>query len=382
MSEILALSGLLFLICPNHIHSIDYLNQQYLGFALVSLLISFKIYKKYSWAPALLFFYICITSIVGMMKPFLYWLDLDAGMLMGLQLLSLHAWLFCIFTVVPFLILTEQNINYLGWGLGFLGLIDSYILLLKWATGHLPWFLMNNPAIDNSFIACCIPGFLEIVMQSKAQKKVRAALWLIAPVLVCFIAKTSTGVLGVGVAFSCYFWARSSFKKKPFIYMTCFSLVCAGIAYRMQGEILFESMGRFPIWANSFRFWFQQSHSSQGPHIIPWVGANLGSFFMYGPSQQVDAAMKAKMTGLDVFFWMHNDWLQVLFETGYIGLALTITTYGIAVYRSLSRPILFASLVTFGAVSVTQMPLRHFPFALLLIFFLDRALSSSKESPA
>jgi hypothetical protein len=108
-----------------------------------------------------------------------------------------------------------------------------------------------------------------------------------------------------------------------------------GIGLLLQGpKELFSSTGRFEFWWDTLSFWWHR-----GNHLF---GFGLGSF----PKL---SALNGFTLGHPSFHWMHNDWAQLLFETGYVGLASVLVAFGFVMSRAWGRPILFASLACYAS---------------------------------
>lgn len=106
--------------------------------------------------------------------------------------------------------------------------------------------------------------------------------------------------------------------------------------------------GRIKLWRDMMSWWWERCN-----HLF---GAGLGTFELFGPSVQ-----RTKHT-LDqkYFIWMHSDWLQIVFEIGFIGLIVSVWTYSAALKHSLDRGPMFPSLVGFGIMMCGNYPL-HLP---------------------
>lgn len=374
---------LTFLICG--IFGInDYLWQGYLGILYVGLLISINIRKKAGLIPAILFFYITILTLVYMANSMYFLRGLDMLVVMGLEVLTIQSYLYAVMVILPFLFLKKEYLYHFAIAFFLLGVIDADICLLKWIFGSRPYHLMNNSAMDGAFIACTLPFCFALAHTKKDTfgfRYLKYFFFVAIPIFVCFLTKSSSGVLGVGVAISAYLWSKNKCTVKPAVLLIIsgFSVIASGIGYGMQKNTLFDGSGRYTIWENTWKFWQTQHHHFSPPYIPALFGGGLGSFFMYGPTIQLQDALVAKAKGLDVFFWLHNDWGQILFETGWVGLILTIVVFLLALYKSRFMPAIFSSLATFGAISFIQMPLRHLIWATLAIFLVSWALSPPEE---
>lgn len=118
--------------------------------------------------------------------------------------------------------------------------------------------------------------------------------------------------------------------------------------------------GRFKVWGFMMRFWHERASH--------WFGFGLGTQELFAPAvQNAHNFMKGSW-----FIWMHNDWLQILFELGIVGLALWAwVAWDILrdAYKQKSSAV-FASLVSLCFMMCFNFPL-HQPesvfFGLLLV---------------
>lgn len=121
---------------------------------------------------------------------------------------------------------------------------------------------------------------------------------------------------------------------------------------------------RFDVWADVWRF-------SQ-EHVSYVFGAGIGTFFYIGPF-----LTKTSKEGL--FLWMHSDWLQIAFETGIVGFALSVALYVQALYKAKRDYNLFAMLIMYGIFAVANFPL-HLPVSALFgLFLLSSALATAPK---
>ena len=109
---------------------------------------------------------------------------------------------------------------------------------------------------------------------------------------------------------------------------------------------------RFDAWPMFFAFWRQ--------HFFAAIGSGLGTFKFWGPASQQFANFQVGKW----WIWAHNDWFQVMYETGAIGLALSLYFFGWLVWKARQRIALFSSLVAFGVVMLGNYPWHIAPFVL------------------
>ena len=119
---------------------------------------------------------------------------------------------------------------------------------------------------------------------------------------------------------------------------------------------------RIPVWLATIKLSNQH----------PFLGWGIGSYkFMFFP-----------LSGLHTFPWKqaHNDFLQILFETGYAGLVFSLTALGVLIYKLRKNITL---LIGLGLIFVDMS--IHFPFrvgntVLILICFLAYCETKIKEA--
>lgn len=251
----------------------------------------------------------------------------------------------------------------------FLVTIDALVVLAKAVFRIHPWFMLNNPAIDAAFIGIMLPFVFK--------KSKPLALLCIAS-LISTITSTAFLALFVNIAgFMFYNVPYIAPKRKLMIRYVApvilFFVPITGIYLNGQDEfgklVFFNSSGRYEIW-NMAMSYFATS-------VNKIMGAGLGTFYIFGPALQMTDAIKKGLGGMPGFFWMHNDWLQVLFESGIVGFFLLLMTYLTALAKSFKKPEIFVSLCVYGSVSMLQMPLRWFPLSLLGVYLIKYSFKAS-----
>ena len=81
------------------------------------------------------------------------------------------------------------------------------------------------------------------------------------------------------------------------------------------------------------------------------------------------------------WLWAHNDWLQILFETGVLGLTASVLVLLSAFWRAiaLGHDGLVGSLVAVSVVSFGNYPLRLAEFAVVVTIIMSAALRLPKS---
>ena len=131
----------------------------------------------------------------------------------------------------------------------------------------------------------------------------------------------------------------------------------------IAGHDLFDSNGRMTVWKLAFPFWWKTAN--------PFLGIGLGSFWHVGPWLTLHRFWQP-------FLWLHSDWLQVLFESGILGLALVTSLFCQAVYFAKNNTVLCISLLTYGAWAIANFPLHNPISALLGVFLMHESLGKAQ----
>jgi O-antigen ligase len=142
-------------------------------------------------------------------------------------------------------------------------------------------------------------------------------------------------------------------KRKKWILLAM--PVILGFGYLYKGENLISSSGRVSEWKLFMDWWLENSNR--------WIGTGSGTAQWLGP------VIQAKTESL--FVWFHNEYLQILFEQGIIGLGLAMALLVICIKKAWRRPWLLSTIGGIGFSFFTQFPLR-FPISALFVLAIIR----------
>ncbi len=120
----------------------------------------------------------------------------------------------------------------------------------------------------------------------------------------------------------------------------------------------FRDNPRYVAWPVFWQFWKD--------HFDWMFGSGLGTFRWWGPAAQIEHSFNVGHWWL----WAHNDWLQIYFELGAIGLGCALFFYGDVLLKTVSRPWLFAAAIAVGVTMLGNYDL-HVPQFALFIWFLS-----------
>ena len=351
--------------------------QTIFGLGCFSLYMAHILSKRFHPVVGISFFYFSFHSIIRFIFPQFFWSDFELSEVVGFESLVSEAYIYMLSFAVLFLFVRKKDFIFLEYLFIGFAAIDAAVLLFKclrpYDAGDLaqtPWFLFNNSAIDSSFIACCLP----FVHKHLSKRFFRLSYFAIISLFIapCILTKTASGVLGIGLFLSFTFWNSYQRSIKDLPAMISVGGIVAWIGYFLQSDALFDGSGRFAIWKLALSYWRQY-------HMM--VGTGLGTFQMYGPALQLAEIAAAGKGGSPVagFTWLHNDLLQILFESGLIGLLLAMAVFAITARRAWRDPTVFTSLMIFVSLSFIQMPLRWFVFTLLGAFLVAHSLNTSEK---
>lgn len=340
---------LTFIFFPNCSNRIFYESDIALG--LIGILIGFKL-RKIHWSVSLMFLISLGSVLLLMNNQDIYQHHLPEGYHLRLAATTVATYITLLsFGALPFILKRSYFKNILG-VIFASAAIDSLWMLIRaaiWGQDQ-AYAMLSNSAIDASFIACLLPVAFMNMKDKETRNK--GMMFLVVMISAIITSKSSTGLGAIGVAAAAFLFMEYGLRSLVIIAPLGASITVFSKLF--LGNELLNSNGRFNIWKMSFDFFWKETHH--------FIGAGIGTFFMWGPEIQ-----RHNSPGDPALFcWMHNDWLQVLFEMGIIGLAGLIILYSFLLHASWKKKnSLFPMICTYGFIGLTQMPLRAFPFQLL-----------------
>lgn len=343
-------------------------------FIVLSAYLGAALFKKFHWSLGVGYFYVSGISAIKIVYAREVYKEFDIANIAGFEALVAEAYLFLTLLAIGALLINRIHKSLiLDFFLG-ISFLNALVMLVKYLTyfnvdthklATTPYFLFNNSATDVGFLACTIPLFLQIF-----SGKIRW-FFLVPIIFICIVTSTSTGILGLGTSVGVYYGLQilpKVGKKVALAFVTLFGGMVGLLGYSLQRGVLFNGSGRYELWKGVWEYF---SHTNRFDQMI---GKGAGTYLMYGPAIQIADAIKTltNIEGVKItqFPTLHNDWFQILFETGVEGLLLAIAIFAAAVYKARYKPAICAALVTFGAVALVQMPLRWPLFACLGSFLI------------
>ncbi len=312
--------------------------RQVAGLFVLSLVISWLLSKKYHISVGLCFL---VTAIFGLIQSGLPQFGSEVvSSVMTLLFFSCIA-----------LCLEGKYLAFIFPILMIIAILDSVIMIFR-ALPHIgdlwgflqAWWVMTNASLDACFIALMSP-VVGVVIKYKTLDLLIMAFILIAVLL----TKSNTAICVFVLMQLIIFLKQKDYKSFLIIFIGLASLAVP--FHHFFGMKFAANFGRFGNWKTMMGFWKD--------HINHIIGAGPGTYWVYSQ------AIQAHKVGDGVFTWMHNDYLQVLFEQGYIGLVSILFLYGVMLYKSFKGPVLFSMVIGYGLIACTMYPLHLFYFQLI-----------------
>lgn len=303
--------------------------------------ISWELAKKIHWSVALMFLLTTISAnniSYAVQSPFQYLGQFNVIAMDGVTAQSL-AWSLTIGLSLLFLpsgIMIE--------GFGIIGLISSVMMIYNFLTKSVPVGILDNPAIDATLIAIILPSMFH-----------KYKWFLVLPIISIIISKSNTGLMLLGFQILCYLWATQRINRTLMIEVICCFGGVTGLYKLFMGWKFLDDSGRYVIWRWAWEYFLNSKQYL--------FGLGSGTFQLLGPT------MQKEHNHIAYFIWMHNEFLQVLFEQGIIGLSISLIAFGF-MWKTAQKPWLKACLGTIFLACFTQFPFRMLPSCLFCAMIL------------
>lgn len=275
-------------------------------------------------------------------------------------------------------------------------LISSGVILVRKILGLPTYFTMNNSAADACLIASLYPVVLGRLLSG--YHATRAARGLIGcftllPIAAVAVSGSSTGFVAMAVSVMLY--GALHLKRVPgtgrkvgYMLAAGLSLVLAGTGlYFFSPDIPFNDSGRIKVWRDSYAFLsrtmeegaLQTYQEHVDPRALFYLEKNSGAVFGAGSGSFPHLANGVQLSNGQfkgsIFPFMHNDWLEIVFNEGWVGFTLALLAYLHALFRSFNRRYLFTALFVYGLTMLVQFPLRYPGVAFLGALLATEAFS-------
>lgn len=320
--------------------------------------ICLSIWDDVAPAPAIALFYFSVTALIYASVN--VYPDELPKIQQGLRLSAAYSLFYIL--LPPLTLWTMQRANrraieWLFWALTWAAVLTalgcfqhSYATVVDQGV-----YFLHNPSIACTFIA-----IIAVALRGPL-----VLLWLLfIPAMIWSQALTPLIVFVVGttVRVASTHWRRSRSTGR-FITLSVFLGGLAGWGLWVGRWKLSNGHGRYAIWQLA-RDWIDFQPNA----FVDLFGAGAGSVPIMMPIIQLGHGYPA--TSNNFYFYLHNDWLQILFEQGYVGLGLAAWLFYDAFERTSTRPATRGMLVAYCVAMCTNFPMRVPMLALLGITIL------------
>lgn len=242
----------------------------------------------------------------------------------------------------------------------FYELIEAVMFLNNFAVLIFGFGIFNAYSVDSTMAAITFPIVLYNIINRKKTKRI--TVYSVIAITLPVIVSIKTG----GTSFFYIFLAEFlvfSILRKEYRIAVIGAVILALTGFARLGEQAYftNTSGRFETWKKTMVWWVDN---------VNWfVGSGTGSFWWLG------SAIQDKKTGLLAF--MHNDWLQILFEQGIIGLALMAALF-VQAFRRTKKLHLRVTLAGISVAMLAQYPLRMMLGLVFVLFILFDSLEKEE----
>jgi hypothetical protein len=301
--------------------------------------------RRTHWLAGLALFWTLLCSLRIWEAPASPYVGVfDPQSVQSLSLISASSFAFIVAMVVPFLL--DRELAKRVWiAARWLCWLDSLYVVGQWVAGVEPFYrggFFGNGAMNAAVIAFTFPALEQFV---RSRRRVWV-LWprIIARAVPCLavLAAHSNIALAALIVGIVAVEARRGAVVHRWAAVLSSAAALGLVGWHLMGGKFGENSGRFALWRAAMHWWWERHNH--------WIGAGTGTFLGFG--QVISKDLHAGSNWL----WLHNDWLQVLFEQGAIGAALVAALFVLACSRAPRW--VFAALAAYAVTACGHYPAR------------------------
>lgn len=272
--------------------------------------------------------------------------------------------------VMLWLCTSPRYFNFLIDGLVGAAAINQVVSLFQyWILGNENW--QSSGFLPNYSMASCM---VAMILPLALSRRANPIAWTCALTAIptVWMSQSSIGFVALFVGIGAFivsigftFFRQVAMKILGFTAVLVPATVIAlGFTVDPQWSRFME-ISRFKMWIPSLQYWLD--------HGSIWFGVGLGSYRHFGSVIQTQQNVEVGHWWL----WMHNDWFQVLFETGIFGFTSALLVLLAALWSAFRAGSagLFGSICALSVVAFGNYPLRLAEFALAATVIMGAALN-------
>jgi hypothetical protein len=328
-------------------------------------------WKRVHWSAGLALFWALLSAarVFGApVSPYLAGGDFDV---IAFDSVTAESFLWIVLAVVPLLLLDRAKMEHAVLeAFSWVCLLDSLYVLAEFALGYETpdrGGFFGNTSMNASMIAVIYPILTR--SEARARNAIESVGYLariLAPLAAILVSRSNIALAVLLAELALTWLAPPRSLKRTWVTGVLIGILAVAGRYLM-GAKFGQDSGRYELWAVEMGWW--------RAHANPWIGMGTGTYFFLGQNIQ-----RVSQTRVPYLLWMHNEWLQILFEQGIIGLLLMLSVAVSAISSALDRRRfwLLASLIGYAVMMAGNYPLHlatpGFLGAVLVYFALHNPL--------
>lgn len=319
---------------------------QYVGYLCLSIGIAFFFMRRYGFLIGAAVAYTLISAVTMFNGLINYW---GGELQQRIDTNSAIAWGSAIGVLFSVTLINQRHVQKFLAAIVWLAAIDCVFVMFH------GYGMFNASSMDSTFIAMVFP--LMITYRKWSKKKIldfgvqtlEALVLIVLPIIAIIKASGSTAYVVLAMSFAG--WAIST-KRYKLASLSTLALL-AGYVVEISHDV---DRTRPMHWKNLMGWW--------NLNADVMFGTGTGSFQWISPYIQL-----RQKTNNEYLLWMHNEYLQALFEQGIIGFCIYMLAFGLIFQKSRKSPWLFATSLGIIGSCITYSPFRFFlsQFFILLI---------------
>jgi len=338
-------------------------------------IISYAIYlcKKYHWSAGILFGYVGLNTLSVFSYPQNIYSQLPNNVFHTLTGYTAKSFIALLLMVILVDMIKKDVVPKL---LLFILSLDAILTIYQFFTVdkyHLVTGFLDNISLNGGLLAVFVPVILSI-------KNIPMLLLFITAILCCK-ASVASGTLALALA-SYYFMKHKS-------YLIPVLLFCAVLGTAtLVDKSTFSGSGRFMLYKIQLKSFLDDKvcYPEKQKQVCledgnNFTGRSTGTFHFWAFITQVKYYLtEGKGKTGEIMRFLHSDWLQIMMEFGYIGLALSILLAGYLIFMSWGEPMMFSMLISYMGFMVFHYPI-HYPLqAFVGLWIIAHIILSYKEN--
>ncbi len=208
--------------------------------------------------------------------------------------------------------------------------------------------ISGNASMNGCLIAVTLPVSLQFLVSIVFPWSVIPLVFATVAIVAVFGTQTSIPVGVLAIVILAQAFAMRNLKHIGWWVVVA---VFSGIGLFMNPTHFFDSSGRIQGWKVIFNWWLESGEFWNG------LGTGAGNIIF--------ANHAATHSTIGNMYWAHNDFLQILFDNGVIGLVSASIVLLYALRASFNRPWLFSAIGGYGAMAFFNFP-AHLPIHALV----------------